>query len=409
MTAALDRARLQRLLGGEALAGLRQRLRRRYAVGAAPPDGFTLTSLAPAERDVLAGLLGRARGKGSSMRLSHGAIDGALCESGLAPDLRAALECLDGPIPDLAAQRERGRAGWAAVFARVPPGALADALREPGIQGIVKRLAHRDFKQAERIIDQAQAVLARLPAAGIARSRLAAEALGDAHALDPGRPAATLLRGALDPGRRFSRLRDLWAQQGVLVSELAKPVVVLNLVATGDGPVDRLLAAARQAGEPLHLSLRNLVRQPPRWRPGQRLYVCENPDVVAAAADELGAACPAMVSLDGQMSAAPRVLLDQLHAAGCRFCYHGDFDWPGVAIANGVIQRYGATPWRYSSRDYAPAAGAPLRGDLISAVWDAALAPAMRAAGAAVHEESQLQLLLGDLAPSGPLTGAEKP
>ena len=32
--------------------------------------------------------------------------------------------------------------------------------------------------------------------------------------------------------------------------------------------------------------------------------------------------------------------------------YHGDFDWPGIAIANSVIRRHDATPWRLSAADY---------------------------------------------------------
>ncbi len=104
-----------------------------------------------------------------------------------------------------------------------------------------------------------------------------------------------------------------------------------------------------------------------------------------------------MVSLDGQLSAAPRTLLDQLHAAGCRLYYPGGFDWPGLAIGNGIVKRYGATPWRYSALDYAPAKGVALHGEPVEAVWDAELAPRMRATGLAVHEEAQLPVLLRDL------------
>ncbi len=32
--------------------------------------------------------------------------------------------------------------------------------------------------------------------------------------------------------------------------------------------------------------------------------------------------------------------------------YHGDFDWPGVAIAGSVMRRHGARPWRMSAADY---------------------------------------------------------
>jgi len=397
MSTRFDQARLARLLGGADLAALRQRLRRRYTRAATPEDGFTLSRLSPAERDALAGLLGRARRGAASMRLSHAALDDALRQAGLAPDLRRALECLDGPIIDHAARRERVQRDWQRLFAGLPPGALAEVLAEPAVQGLVKRLARRDLRRGEALLAQAQQVLARLPAPGISRSRLAAGVLGDAHGLDAGQPLATLLRRVLDPGQELPRQRDVWASQGVLVSELAKPVVALNLQTAGDSPVEHLLAIARTAGEPLHLSLRQLLRRPPQWQPQQQVYVCENPDVVAAAAQQLGAGCPPMISIDGQLSAAPRTLLDQLHAAGCQIHYHGDFDWPGITIGNGIMQRYGAAPWRFSAVDYAPVQGAELRGTPVAASWDAALAAKMQAAGLAVHEEACLSILLQDL------------
>lgn len=394
----IDRERLHRLLGGDALAGLRRRLRKRYERSEPPDDGFTLTNLTHTERDTLAGLLGRRRTAAASMRLSHQAIDTALYHAGLAPDLRTALETLDGPIVDSAARRAREQREWAAVFAQLSGAPLAQALARPVDQGLVKRLAENNAQCAQRLLAQAQTVLDQLPANGITRSRLAADVLGDAHGLDPGKPVATLLRRALDPERQQTRWRDVWAAQGVMVSELAKPVAVLKLYAEGRGPADHMLETARQAGEPLHLSLRQLLRTAPQWQRGQAIYICENPDILAAAADELGAECPPLVSIDGQLSAAPRTLLDQLHAAGCRLYYHGDFDWPGLTIANGIMQRYAAGPWRYSAADYAPTQGIELRGEPVEAVWDHELASKMHATGLAVHEEAQLHVLLQDLA-----------
>ena len=49
-------------------------------------------------------------------------------------------------------------------------------------------------------------------------------------------------------------------------------------------------------------------------------------------------------------------LLDLLAADGCRFAYHGDFDWGGLRIARSVIDRYGAEPWRFQRDDYLAAA-----------------------------------------------------
>jgi uncharacterized protein (TIGR02679 family) len=95
-----------------------------------------------------------------------------------------------------------------------------------------------------------------------------------------------------------------------------------------------------------------------------------------------------------------------LSAAGCVFVYHGDFDWPGIALANRVIGRYQAEPWRMAAADYEYLAtraqlqgtpSLPLSGSPVEATWDAELAPTMDALGIALHEEAALDLLLGDL------------
>jgi uncharacterized protein (TIGR02679 family) len=75
--------------------------------------------------------------------------------------------------------------------------------------------------------------------------------------------------------------------------------------------------------------------------------MCENPVVVAAAADELGARCQPLVCVGGQPSAAMWRLLELLAAGGARFDYHGDFDWGGARIARTVLQRVDWQPWRY--------------------------------------------------------------
>ncbi|MCK9514725.1 MAG: TIGR02679 family protein [Ottowia sp.] len=393
-----DPERLQRLLGGDTLARLRRRLRRRYATEPEPADRFTLGNLSAPETTALADLLGRPRRAQASMQLSHAELDAALARAGVAPGLRAALERLDGPISDTRAAREQRRRQWAAMAALAGDARLAAVLAEARGLGLLKRLSGGDPGTARQYLRQADAVLARLPARGVSLARLAADTLGDAHALDRGQPAATLVRRALasrDPGQRS---RELWAAQGVLVNELAKPVAVLNLGADGAGATARLVRTAAAAGDPLHLSLRLLTRAPPTWRPQQQVFVCENPAVLAAAADHLGPRCPPMVSLDGQLSAAPRTLLDQLAAHGAHFFYHGDFDWGGLRIANVVFARYAATAWRFAAADYRPTDGPLLQGQPATASWDADLATLMQAAGRAVHEESLLDALLADLA-----------
>jgi uncharacterized protein (TIGR02679 family) len=134
------------------------------------------------------------------------------------------------------------------------------------------------------------------------------------------------------------------------------------------------------------------------------VFVCENPRVVEAAADH-GCRRP-LVCVSGNPTTTALTLLDALHAAGARLAYRGDFDWPGIAIANRMNGRYATRPWRMNATDYeehvaaARERGTPLRplsGSPVNAAWDPELTPAMTTLGAAVHEESALELLLTDL------------
>jgi uncharacterized protein (TIGR02679 family) len=255
-------------------------------------------------------------------------------------------------------------------------------------------------------------VLARLPAQGMPRAQLAAEVLGDSHGLDSGRPvAAIVLRACTQepgPGAAASMQgaeessRERWARLGVTVNELAAPALCLNLPLVDAGTSDPALPHLIAAGEPVHLSLRRLLRNPPRWNVAQRaVFVCENPNIAAIAADRLGAACAPLVCTDGMPAAAQQTLLAQLAAAGARLLYHGDFDWAGLVIANFVMREFGAEPWRFGVSDYGTAAvrhGFALRGTPVAASWDDGLADAMSERGVAVHEESVAVTLLLDLA-----------
>lgn len=72
--------------------------------------------------------------------------------------------------------------------------------------------------------------------------------------------------------------------------------------------------------------------------------------MVEAAAD---AACvQPLVCTSGSAATVVFTLLDALAATGCRFAYQGDFDWPGITLANRVIRRYEALPWRMGTADY---------------------------------------------------------
>ena len=419
MSAAID-PRLQRLLGGDALGHLRKRLRGFFerADPISAPAELRIVDLSAQEHLALAALTGRAPRIAKSMRIDIAALDAALRGAGIAASLRDALERLDGPIVRRAAVRAAAQTRWQAVAAGCRHGGLARWLQNAAGLGLLKRLASQDADAAQRLCDRAQAVLQRLPAGGVPRSELAALALGDAHALDAGQPTATLVLAALRQAEALAATdtpadelpsdaagelpeepaRDIWARAGVLVNELARPALFLNLPHRGDA------TAWAATGEPAYASLRRLLRAPPAWAvAGREVFVCENPNLLAIAADRLAARCAPLVCTEGMPAAAQRCLLAQLAAAGARLHYHGDFDWPGLHIANQVMRAHAARPWRFGALDYQAAVGRSahaqhrLTGTPVAAAWDAALAPAMQAHGLAIAEEALAASLLQDL------------
>jgi uncharacterized protein (TIGR02679 family) len=152
------------------------------------------------------------------------------------------------------------------------------------------------------------------------------------------------------------------------------------------------------------MSLRRLLRSPPAWSvQGRAVFICENPNLLAVAADRLGPLCAPLVCTEGMPAAAQRTLLWQLAAAGATLHYHGDFDWPGLRIAGQVLREHGASPWRLTAADYlaavarAPRPGRTLEDATVDTPWDAALAAAMRQERLAIDEEAVAEDLLADL------------
>lgn len=406
-------ARLQRLLGGAELEHLRRRLRARYERGETG-DAFTLSELTVTERRALEGLLGRPARSASSMRVRRSELDAVIARAGLAADLRAALEVLDGPLIDRKARRLELEREWSAVLDGVDEPRLCSLVSAPTGAGILKRLASGDPARGRVLLEHAGRVLARIPAQGVPLSRLAAETLGDSHALDAGQPVAALVLRACRDGHSDSGAgdaggvdsdsrRDQWARLGVSVNELAVPVLCLNLRARDATPAAGLAAVAGELGEPVHLSLRALLRGAPAWEVADTtVHVCENASIVAIAADRLGADCAPLVCTDGMPAAAQQTLLQQLLDCGARLRYHGDFDWPGLAIGNFVLRRFRAAPWRFGADDYRAARAdveLPLsEGPRVAADWDDRLEPALAERGIVVHEEAVVETLLLDLA-----------
>jgi uncharacterized protein (TIGR02679 family) len=417
--------RLQRLLGGDQYALLRKRLRRRFerAPLDATVENFRIGNLTTEEHAALASLLGRRLRYSNSLQVDVRLVDTAFQNAGIAASLRDALEQLDGPIANLATTRLALQTQWSDVLDGCTHRKLLELLRAPAGIGLLKRLARQSAPAALQLCRRVEAVLHRLPASGITRSQLAADELGDAHALDSGQPTATLVLtvwrqviartddnnddvdveptgdGEPEPGGGAERDRDVWAKAGVLVNELARPVLFLNL------PTRDVGNHSQSPGEPVYASLRSLLRSPPSWDVAdRRVYVCENPNLVAIAADHLGSDCAPLVCTDGMPAAAQRCLLSQLAKARAQLCYHGDFDWPGVRIGNHVMREHGAQPWRFGAADYEAALerasdpGQVLTGKAVSATWDEGLMTAMQQHRLPIAEEALAASLLKDLA-----------
>ena len=421
-----DGTRLHRLLGGEPTAWLVRRARDRLEAGRPLTGTVTLAGATVEQRRAVERLTGRPPRSGTSLSVSLPEVDRVLRESGAAPGgLAEAVALLTGPLRDRNRDRTDTASAWAAAFAPLDDTVagrdeLAAWRGWLDATGVVRRLAPSP-DVALALLDQVAAVLRRLPSRGIPIGRLAAECCGDAHALDDGRPAGTLAVSAVRAlaGLPFAAevsadsRRMVWASVGVHLDELSSLVLCLGMPGDSRTALGKVLALHRETGQPAVLTLRQLRCHDEALAAGP-VRICENPVVIAAAADELGSCCPPLVCVGGQPSAAGWRLLDLLAAGGAEFRYHGDFDWGGIRIASAVRQRVGQEqsrwqPWRYDRDAYETAAATMLAvhaaarlprlaGDPVATPWDPGLADAMARRDVRVEEEISLDALLADLA-----------
>lgn len=405
----VDEARLRRLLGGEDLAWLVERVRRRLERGQPLTGSVSLAAPNPAERAAAERLLGRAPGAGRALTVRLDAVEAVLVRSGISPEgLETAVTVLTGRVVPLQEVRRSEDRAWGEAYAPLTllaeelPAYAAWAVRVRE-DGVVRRLA-RTPAAARLLVEQTVRVLRELPVAP-ARSLpvFAAEVLGSAHALDDGTPGAALaLSGARaltghPDGAGAAWRRAAWASAGLLRDDVSSTVLTLNLRGT------RALDWMADAGEPCVLTLRQLSRRPPRTAPPV-VHVCENPAVLSAAADHHGPGARPLICVQGQPSAAALTLLASLHELGAAFRYHGDFDWGGLRIATTLSGHVPWRPWRYSADDYRAAVAAagpdlrPLDGKPAPSPWDPGLALALAEHALRVEEEAVVDVLLTDLA-----------
>jgi uncharacterized protein (TIGR02679 family) len=362
---------------------------------------------------LLACLPGRARtvGAGGDLRLSLSRLAAAVADAG--DDLEAVLTRHGGPLADRPAEarrrRERAERFWSDLRKHPAFGRhtrLLEWLEHARSSGRLGNPVH-DHTARTRL-DTALRVVSRLPVREAERSALAAElAAGDPHALDTNKPLERLVRGMLawlegiDEGHlQAPAARELWGRYGVECDPTACAVLTLGLRPAGTAPLATALRA--MSGRHFVLTLAQLESEPlslegPIW------FTCENRSLIRLAERDLGERCPPLVCVGGWPNSAAHALLGSASAAGAELHYHGDFDWDGLAIADQVIGRYGARPWRFDPGSYAEAAErfagrlqtlAPERRRDV----DGPLAAALDAAGVAVPEELLTDRLLADLA-----------
>lgn len=406
----------------EQLRGLWEKAREALEAPAPQPT-FRLELPDEATQQAVGDLYGRPMwGRGT--RISVSKLDARLRErtrSGLG--LEQVLEILhDRPLtrPDSAAEArdERRDRVTSVLQAALAEQDLAGApWAEPWAQWLHQygRIAEDELDALAR---RAAAVLAallldpsRTPDVWASRADLAARFGGGSHQLDAGTAlsrvvlrAAAFAHGADMPGNERER-RALWERCGVTLEAVSATVLCWALPVSRTDPWSRALNDRSSMGLPTHLTHLDLRSAPEHLvDPGVTVGVCENPRVLEAAVHE-GIQHP-LVCVAGHPTTVASELLLRLTGSGAHLHYHGDFDWPGVSLADALRRNHGAAPWRMGSADYREALdhAAAERTDLPSLIgepvatpWDPALSELMANTGRAVEEEMVLPTLLDDL------------
>ena len=370
-----------------------------------------------AERKAIIGITGQYRDMRTNriaVRLAD--LDRAVRET-IGRGLPELLAELGGPLRDRPAERSVLAGARDTAIGEAETSSLClscawyrDWLAEIGRDGSLTKLINQGEQarlgQAVRVLEY----LAGRQGAPVLLPALAADVTGDTKALNHGTLLSTLVLRALAiktgmgrPGTAGER-RDLWEASDVVIDDLASRVLVLNLTAEGAGLAEWLVGAARR-GVPLYVTLHQLMTLPLTIR-GAVVYVCENPAVLRHAAAELGAGSAPLLCTEGQPSTAFHQLAEVVVGGGGQLRYHGDFDWPGLAIASAVMRRHSAKPWRMNADDYLAGIRVHAEHVLLSGTpqptpWDPELGKAVIATGRVLFEESVAHDLIGDLSEQG--------
>ena len=403
---------LRDYLKADSLAPLWVLLRKRLEQNGHAIRGSVTVGLDDDGADRLSGLLGRPVG-GGMVRVRLADLDASFRSNAAARGLVSVVaDVTGGPLRNLPADRDAVRAGrqvlWASLDQVLAEHGLADAewigqwadwLRA---SGAITRLPSAKAAVVLPVAVQVLALVLASDRAPTGLAELASEVTGDAHGLDNGYPAAALvLRGiacalGVAPAASAAERRSLWQCVGVSTDEVSGTVITWALRPPGDDRWSAMLRERADLGLITHLTVHELNRSFDLTRPGEIIHACENPQVLqglAAAGVDRPVAC-----MSGNPAAAGIALLERSTVR-----YHGDFDWPGIAIARRIFG-LGARPWRFGRADYlAGVERLPadnrlgLTGRAQATPWDEGLGAAMTTADVAVHEEAIIDHLLADL------------
>ncbi|KAA9161585.1 TIGR02679 family protein [Amycolatopsis acidicola] len=359
------------------------------------------------QRAAIADLLGLDRLPGAEYVIALAKLERALTEAGT--DLPSVLAALIGPIGDRASERARAKAERAGLWDWLEN--HPEVRRQPallGWAGQVRRtgLVGASVERTREALSAALAVLNRLPAEGQPLPTLASEVTGDPHALDDGTRLGNLVLRALAeifgtgmPGTAYDR-RMLWERAGVADDELSSVVLAAGLRVPGQGIAGAVAKYCAEAGHVAALTLAQL--RATEWRSAPaRVWIVENPSVLAMAIGRFGTGCPPLVCTSGWPTTAVMMLLRRFAELGSELLYHGDFDGEGLRIAAYVLEKTGARPWRMGSTDFLRGLRAgipgPAPGRLTEASWDRDLARTIGEHGQSLAEEQVAEELLADL------------
>ncbi|MFF4590476.1 DUF2399 domain-containing protein [Streptomyces sp. NPDC001388] len=380
------------------LAPLWQAIHDRLSTGTAPADIATITvpTLAPGAVAALRSWLDtpdqRRRGR---TRVPH-------TDRGVKVPLHPLLDALGLTTDDLqplvedavgrtVVNRKHGRLAADKLRQELDRYADAQLPHLPRLRARLTLGADQDTApEIRRLIDALASLTRHLPhTPPRALARLAHDHAGDPHYFDPATGPGQRLVAAVaeladrpEPTRP-DHTRALLADYGIIADRLSATVLLHQVRALGDGPIDRRL---NEATTPVALNLLDLTRTPPRLEP-QTLTVVENPSVLEAAME--CASPQPMACTSGQLRAVDHVLLQLAVDQGVRLRYAGDLDAAGLHIAATVQQTYGAELIAMDTALVRAAGDRPSAVPLgpLPSICDPALAAQLRTTGRVLYQE----------------------